>query len=237
MSTNLYKFILIILLVSCTNTEQTPTATSTLIITLQPEQMDKSPFTGVPCSAPCWYGLEVGKSTESEVTSILPSLTFIDQESLQIYRRPSVPDYYSKLSGPGAEIVANCINSSRECLTITISNNLLQNIIVGLNYEITPDDAIEYLGNPDYIGYVNLGSERVMCEVYLIWNISRLVLASRFEDPEGVDRYCFVVRSEGKVPESLLISEVRYLSQVELNTSLSPGTGKVFEFTGTISDE
>jgi hypothetical protein len=199
--------------------------------------MDKSLFTGVPCAAPCWHGLEVGKSTEEDTIAVLPSLTFIDQKSVQIYRSPSMPDYYVQLTGPGVEVVANCINSDRECLDLTTANDVLQKIIVGLNYEIRPDEAIGALGNPDFIGYDDIGSERVMCEVYLVWKSSRLVLATTFEDSVEAEKYCYVVRDEGKVPASLPILEARFLSDAELNFKLGTGTGKFFEFTGTIPDK
>ncbi len=64
-----------ILLFGCMTSR--PTAIPTPAFTPSPDQMDKSPFTGVPCAAPCWQGLEVGKSSESEVTSVLSTLTFI----------------------------------------------------------------------------------------------------------------------------------------------------------------
>lgn len=212
----------------------TPTLIPTPTFTLSPEQMDKSLFTGIPCAAPCWHGLEVGKSTEKDATMILPTLAFINQKSIQIFQRPSMPDYYMKLSGPGVEIIANCVNSEKECLEMTTANDVLQRIIVGLNYEIGPDEAIGYLGNPDYVGYDDFSAERVMCEVYLVWSSNRLVLATRFEDSVGAEKYCYVVRSESKVPASLPILEARFLSNAELDAKLATGTGKFFEFTGTI---
>jgi hypothetical protein len=210
---------------------------SDAISTPLPEQMDTSPFTGIPCAAPCWYGLEVGRSSENEVFAILPTITFIDQKSIQIHQRPSVPDYYIELYGPGVEIIGNCINFDKECIVITIANDVLQEIVVNLNYEIKPDEAISYLGNPDHVGYANLGTERIMCEVYLIWSSKRLVLASRFEDVHGSERYCNVVRDEGKIPLSLVILEARYLPHKKIDMLLSPESGKVFEFTGIIPDE
>src|SRR5215208_1965866 len=198
-----------------------PKSTSTFTPSL--EQTDKSPFTGIPCAAPCWQGLEVGKSNENDVTAILPTLTFINQKSVQIFRKASMPDYYNKPYGPGIKIVANCINSEKECLKLTTANDILQKIIVRMNYDMRPDEAIRYLGNPDYIGTGYLGTESIICEVYLVWSRNRLVLASRFEDSVGAEQYCNVVRSEGKVPASLPILEARYLSDAELDTYLSSG--------------
>jgi hypothetical protein len=220
-----------IFILGCTSLTVTP------VYTPLPEQIDKSPFTGVPCEAPCWYGLEVGKSNESEVVAVLPSLTFVDQESIQMYRRPSVPDYYVELYGPGVEIVGDCVNSNKDCLALTISNDILQEINVKFNYKIKPTEAINFLDDPDFIGYANFGTERIMCEVYLIWSKKRLVLTSRFEDFDGLEKYCNVVRDEEKIPSSLLISEALYLSDVKLSILLSPVTGKIFEFTGTIPDK
>ena len=130
-----------------------------------------------------------------------------------------------------------CSRGKDECIAITIANDVLQEIVVKLNYEIKPSEAINYLGDPDYVGYINLGTERIMCEVYLIWSIKRLVLASRFEDARGSERYCNVVRDEGKIPLSLVILEARYLPHKKIDMLLSPESGKVFEFTGTILDE
>jgi hypothetical protein len=199
--------------------------------------MDKSPFTGIPCAAPCWHGLEVGKSSESDVIAVLPTLTFINHDSIQMYRT-SMPGI-DKTYAPGVKIVASCPQSSKECLKLTVVDDILTKIVVGLNYELKPDEAIGYLGNPDYIGVAPIGGEIFICEVYLIWSGSRLVLASTFEankDPDGIEKYCNVVGDTGKVPSSLLISEARYLSEAELNALLL-GTGKLFEFTGTTQEK
>ena len=45
--------------------------------------IDKSPFTDVPCSAPCWHGLVIGKSSASEVRSTLSVLPFINQKTIR----------------------------------------------------------------------------------------------------------------------------------------------------------
>ena len=71
----------------------------------------------------------------------------------------------------------------------------------------------------------------MMCEVYLVWRNSRLVLATRFEDAVGFDKYCAVVRDEGKVPASLQIFRARFLSEPELNYDFETGAVGFFEFT------
>ena len=203
------------------------------------EQMDKSPFAGIPCAAPCWYNLEVGKSSENDVIALLPTLTFIEQDSIQMFRT-SMPNYDFTASAPGVNIVASCVHSNEECLDLRVVDDVLTKIVVELNYEIKVDEAIGYLGNPNYIGYDNIGSERVICEVYLVWSDTRLVLASTFEGIEGsdaVEKNCHVVRDTGKVPSNLLILEARYLSNAELIAKLKTGTGKFFEYSGVFTEK
>ena len=148
-----------------------------------------------------------------------------------------MPDNYAMTGGPGVEIFADCIKSERNCLYLATANDILQKIIVGLNYEIRPDEAIEYLGNPDYVGYAIIGSEKVLCEVDLVWRNSRLILATKFDSSVGMEKYCDVVRDEGKVPASLQILEAQFLSDPELDSLLSTGFSTFFEFTGTIPDK
>ena len=113
---------------------------------------------------------------------------------------------------------------------------MLVRIVVGLNYEIRPDEVIEYLGIPEYVGYANLGSERVICEVYLVWKSRRLVLATKFENVDEAEKYCYIVSDEGKIPASLLLSEARYLSEAELEAYLRNISGEFFEFSGFLTE-
>ena len=206
-----------------------------IVVTLSVGETDRSPFTGIPCVAPCWQGLEVGKSNEKDVLAVLQTLTFINQDSIQVSHTsmPSIDGTYA----PGVIIVAECANSSDECLTLRVVDDILTRIVIKLNYEINQNEAIEALGNPDYVGTQQLGV-RVICEVYLIWNNSNLVLASRFEGIQGsdeVEKNCDVVFSSGKIPSDFVIEEVRYLSDAELSALLR-GSGNFFEYTGTTSD-
>ena len=201
---------------------------------LSPDQMDKSPFTSVLCAAPCWYGLAVGESSENDVMATLPTLTFIDQSTIQVFRG-SRPTLNYETFAPGAEITADCEQPKQKCLSITVADGVLTNIVTILNYEMRADEAIGYLGKPDYVGYQDLGAERIICEVYLIWSSKQLVLASaRFEGLKAVEANCGIVRDTGKIRSSLLISEARYLSPTAIEILLSTGSG---EFLGTIPEQ
>ncbi len=208
---------------------------SKFIPTPLPEQMDKSPFTGIPCAAPCWRGLVIGKSSESEVRSTIPNLTFIDQKSVYYHRMPSMSTFENpSVFGEGLEITANCINSRELCLTIQVVGNILTDISIELNYQINVDAAIKYLDKPDYIGYDRESGEQITCQVYLIWSEKELALKSKiFEGPNAAEKNCFVINDSGKISSSLLVSEVEFMSPAAIKTLQPEATNAFFKFTGT----
>ncbi len=203
--------------------------------TLTPNQTDKSPFSGIPCRAPCWHGLEIGKSSESDVVSILTTLTFVDQNTIYFYRK-SLPNLNLNGFAPGVEIIADCAYPETPCLKMKVVDDILTEITLLLNYDIRVDEAINYLGDPDYIGYQNLGAERVICEIYLVWRDKQLILSTTFEGSKDVENNCYIVRDSAKLPSGLLISETRYMSFASIENLLSTGTGEFFEFSGTLPD-
>jgi hypothetical protein len=216
------------ILFGCTQAEDTPS----------PDQMDKSPFTGIPCAAPCWQGLTIAESGKRDVMAALPNLTFIDQDTIDVYQVLSMPGIDPTVWAPGTEITANCVRPEKQCVRLRVVDGVLSEINVWLNYEIRADEAIVYLGEPDYVGYGELGAERVICEVYFVWRNEQLVLASQqFEGPRAVEKNCGVVRETGKVESSLVISEARYMSQKGIEFMLSRAYNISFDFSGTIPEK
>jgi hypothetical protein len=198
--------------------------------------MDKSLFTGIPCAAPCWRGLVIGKSSESDVRSTMPNLAFIDQDSVYYHRMLSMSTFEDpSVFGEGVEITANCINPNKLCLTIQVVGNILTDISIVLNYQISVDGAIKYLGNPDYVGFDRAGGELIACQVYLVWSEKQLALKSKiFEGIDASEKNCYPIYASGKVSSSLLVSEVRYMSPATIERlRLSAGIW-LFEFSGTI---
>jgi hypothetical protein len=197
-----------------------------------PDQMDKSPFTGIPCAGPCWYGLELGKSNENDVISIIPTLTFIDQNSVIYHRMESMSTYEDlRTFGEGEIILANCVNTEEQCLTIQVVKNILTEVSVVLNYQIKVDEAIKYLGNPNYIGFDRAGGERIACRVYLIWSEKQLVLTSKiFEGVSAAEKNCFIVRETGRISPSILVSEVKYMSPAAIDLLQTSSASEFFSF-------
>jgi hypothetical protein len=202
-----------------------------------PEQIDKSPFIGIPCAAPCWQGLEIGKSSESEVISTISNLTFIDQDTVNFHRM-SMPGLDSSTYAPGLEITADCINPNKQCLMIDVVDDILTEIELVFNYSINVDEAIGYLGQPDFIGYRNLGAEKILCEVNVVWKDKKLILSSKvFEGYYEVEKNCGVVRETGKTKSEITITVARYKSAAAIERLLFIGDKDFFEFTGTISEQ
>jgi hypothetical protein len=83
--------------------------------TISPKLQDRSFLTGTPCLAPCWYNLEIGKSSKNDVIEKLQTLEFIDQKTIQISEK-SIPDFDPTISVKGSEITANCIYPGTPCL-------------------------------------------------------------------------------------------------------------------------
>ena len=220
----LFILMAIPLLFGCADIASTPS----------PEQMDKSPFTGIPCKAPCWQGLQIGQSSEKEVITKLSNLTFIRQDKIQIYRGIMMSGPDPSISGIGVEFVADCKYPQMQCLEVSIVDDILTEIEILLNYEMQVSEAIEYLGAPDYVGYSMLGVEDIICEVLLIWDEKQLVLASQeFTGGKATENYCGMVRDTGTTTSSLAIAKVRYLSPLGIEYILSRGSSEFFQFTGT----
>ena len=184
--------------------------------TVAPELMDKSPFTGNPCAAPCWYGLEIAKSNKSEVVSTLKSLGFVDQETLKI-KSSSGPGFDPKITVPGKWITANCLQPKTRCLVVDIAEGRLRDIKSVLNYKITFDEVVKDIGNPEKVVRTDYSAEVIACYIRLVWTQKQLVLVSkRFPGAKGCD-YSQTAVSTGLVDANLEIAEVDFLPDEEIN--------------------
>jgi hypothetical protein len=138
---------------------------------------DRSVVTGLPCKAPCWYGLEVGKSTESEALSTLHELSFIDASTVQ-ETKIGYWDPILQENLPAKLISASCKEpQERQCVGLIIAENQLKIIVLFPNYEITFLDVVDSLGSPDY---VSLGLTPPVhspsCSIGLIWKSRQIII-------------------------------------------------------------
>jgi hypothetical protein len=223
--------ILVIFLSSCTNINRTPLPTKPLEVVIA------NPFIENSCQTPCWNGLYIGDSKESEVLTTFQDLSFIDQKSINLVRL-SMSGLDPNIFAPGVEITGYCVGSRENCIRVRIRvvDDILTEVSILLRNDIKLDQAIEYLGKPDYIGYYLNGVEKTTCEVVLVWSSKQLVLSSERFSGSDMEKYCWDVRDVHKTVPSLKISNVKYVSVPALNFLLSTGAGEFFEYTGNLSD-
>ncbi|MGB8644196.1 MAG: hypothetical protein WCF84_03100, partial [Anaerolineae bacterium] len=98
--------------------------------TLEPSLIDSSILTGIPCVAPCWYGLEIGRSTKSDILAVAQTLSFVDPKSF-----PEEPVYYWDLAKQantvGTQISLRCRQpEDSSCVSLVVVNNVLKQIYV-----------------------------------------------------------------------------------------------------------
>jgi hypothetical protein len=224
----LTTIVLLALIAGCSTPTLIPTAT------LLPAITDRSPFTGIPCSAPCWHGLVVGKSSESQVRSTLPTLTYLNQESIEFVQITNVNGPDPDVAYPGVEITAGCLRPAQQCLTMEVADNVLTQIDILLNYQIPVDEIVADLGPPTYVGSQLLGAEILTCQVELVWYSKQLVLSSV---PESWDRSkpkdpCVIVQNTHKIPSNLTILGVSYMLNPWIERVLKGAGSEFFNYSG-----
>jgi len=174
--------------------------------------VDLSPFSGVPCAAPCWHNLFVDKSTKDQTLVTLGTLGFIDQssikETLSSYWDPS---YESHDAVSGIMISANCNEpEDLRCYEIDFVANILKRIIIFPNYTITLQDTVQYFGIPTCVSLFQWGAECAGCGIDFRWDdrqISVDVLDQRCGDGSDL---CVSIRHRGKIPPDYVIDTIVY---------------------------
>jgi hypothetical protein len=126
----------------------TPTAT------LEPSLTDQSILTDTPCAAPCWYGLELRKSTKADALATAHSLSFIDPKEF-----PEKPEYYMYWDGskgvqtPGTFVHLRCSQPDQTCAGLLFVNDSLKEIWLFPNYALSLSQLVSHLGEPEYVSF------------------------------------------------------------------------------------
>jgi len=170
--------------------------------------MDNSLFTGVPCGAPCWFGLEPGRSTEEDIIAVLGELSFLNPDTID----ETLVGYWDPVQKKNVRaklISASCMQpENRQCVGLTVVNNHLK--IIGLfpNYTITFEDLVNHLGTPDNVK-VNLVPplHPPGCSVGLIWREQQIV-ADHTE--KSTTELCDDIYSGKGANLSLLVHSITY---------------------------
>jgi hypothetical protein len=188
----------------------TPTLSPTLISTptLETSLMDQSVLTNKPCSAPCWYGLELGKSTKAEALAILPTLSFLDPNTIEedVYDGYAYwgPDTNAKLQA--TLISAECRTHQGQCVRLIIVDNTLMGIWLFPNYNLALGDVVDHLGPPEFVRAF-LSQNGTTCTLVLTWEKRQIMM--EYDDLQG-ESLCTSVNDGNGIESDLRITRLYY---------------------------
>ena len=204
--------------------------TSTPQATLETSLMDRSILTDSPCSAPCWYGLRLGKSTEADVLAILQSLSFVDPTTIQ----EQDVGYWdsSRRENIKAKLISvKCKEpAGHQCVGLTVANDTLRSIGLFPNYTITFQEIVDHLGSPDYVrvGLIPPGNT---CKMSLIW-VHRQIITD-YSDHSS-NKLCFEIRSGKAVEPTLIAQSITYVLPDDGYLASIPDPGYDYSWPGFI---
>jgi len=163
---------------------------------------DRSFLTDAPCPAPCWYHLELGKSTREDVLQSLKTLPFINPQSIKESGATWMDDSSAK------SIYFGCIHPRTEfCGEITLSDDRMRSIWLSVNYPLTTEMVLEKLGVPSYIDYGDYHFEVGGCVVDLGWPEQSISVSITNVKK---DTLCRKIQENGAFPPGTQITEIGY---------------------------
>jgi hypothetical protein len=196
----------LIYLTACTlvGLDSTPTPTAIQ----DPTFIDRSWLTGDPCLPPCWNGMEFGKTTFEEASRLVRSLPFIDPHSIDERESNYVFFPYPTPAVPGKRINLYCRQPENElCARLWFVEDVLVDIFLFPNYHITFLEAVDQLGEPDFLDVNPLSPDR--CHVSIIWVEYQMRIAYVEFYKNDNRRLCQLVSdSEYKIPKDLSVWSV-----------------------------
>ncbi len=180
--------------------------------TLEPSLIDSSILTGVPCAAPCWYGLKIGQSTKSNILATARNLSFIDPQA--ITEEPS--GYFDPSTR--ANVAATFIRlgcrqpEGSTCAGLLVVNDVLKEIVLFPPPALTLGEAVVHLDPPDYVRRMSVPSNPSLCGVALIWKQRSLWIAFRSGSSQNGELRCENVHSSKDVSPDLPVEQIMYES-------------------------
>jgi len=128
------------------------------------EILDRSIFTGDPCSPPCWHGLILDVSTAQDVYQVLQGLPFVDQGSIREWNTVWFDDEIA------IEIHYKCkALGSDSCGGILLSDGTAKRIWFSVGNYATTESLIDRFGIPTYVDLGMWGVEIPGCTIDLVW--------------------------------------------------------------------
>jgi len=162
--------------------------------------VDDSFLTGLPCTAPCWQGLELDISSKSDVLAKLQELTFVDQRSIKEYGTPWMDD------DNAVGIRFNCTFSNGLCGEFKLSNDELKNMYFPIEFSLTFGEVVKMLGKPDYITTGVCQPEKPDCTVGLNWPEKEIYVGTHGYDVD----LCTAMENGFKIPSETKVTDIAY---------------------------
>lgn len=189
----IFSVLVLTTLIGCTTLGGTPTADPLV---------DTSFLTGQPCAAPCWYGLELDKSTKEDVYNTLKQLPLVDASSIKEFKT-------ALWAEPIPEIEFDCRDPKiSSCTEIFIEDGLVKQIMYTVGFDLPLERVVEKLGVPEYVqfaGNPNVGGTRMS----LFWP-SKLIAVEHVSRDDKLD---YSLRSGQPVPRGLLAGSIYYTAR------------------------
>lgn len=186
---------------------------------------DESWLTGIPCEAPCWHGLIPGITQREELGSIIKDSPYIllddaDEKENVFY------DITTKENVSGYEIWLKCKKDPGYwCVFLQFRENILYEMIIPLESEVTMEKAIENLGMPDGFLSNRINAETKGCDLALLWKDRQMFLRYYEETFVFGDDLCDrIAEANYKVPPELVIQEVSIMQKDYVIELMKSGT-------------
>lgn len=198
--------------------------------TLEPSLTDQSILTDSPCTAPCWYGLELGKSTKADALMAARALSFIDPKEF-----PEMPDHYLYMAGLKEEdkdatsVTLQCRQPEKQgCVILRFVNDSLKEIWLFPNYAISLSQLVAHLGEPEYIQFSPTSAESPFCDMSVVWKQRGI----------GVGFYsgirCNQAHKDQRVDRDLQTQIIRYMLPENSVLARIPDPGRDFPWAGFV---
>lgn len=219
---NIITFLIILVVSSCT------TASSAKKTVIEPNRNEDSWLTEKPCKAPCWYGLEPGKTFKEEAIIKTKELPFINPE---VVTENETMFYDSRLkeSVSGQAENFDCKNYPGVlCVYMSFRDNILYQVLIPLDSKITFKEVVNRLGNPDLVMINRINPEGSGCTIGLLWLERQMEI--RYDEKTGgffrKDLCQQIQENNNTVPPELIVQLVSIM-QTEFMNEVIAGTGHI----------
>ncbi len=127
--------------------------------------IDRSFTTGQPCAAPCWYGLELNKATDSEVLAQLRLMPFVNPATIRRYDHVATGSFQD-----ASEILYDCAApTGGMCGMLVLADGQLKTVNIVLKYDLTLGAVVNQLGTPGWIEFNPYTPHGQGCMLDLNW--------------------------------------------------------------------